>query len=47
MSNLPIGAGNDPNAPWNTEEHACYQCGKPIDIDNRYCSERCAIASMR
>lgn len=47
MNNLPIGSENDPNAPWNNEQHACYECGKPIDVDDMYCSQSCFIASMR
>ena len=30
-SNLPPGAENDPNAPWNNEdEYECNVCGAPI-----------------
>lgn len=38
MSNLPAGAENDPNAPWNNEEEeTCLYCGIPCN--GMYCSD--------
>lgn len=45
MSNLPAGAENDPNAPWNNEEeNLCYFCGNPCD--RLYCDDRCKKADL-
>jgi len=46
MSNLPAGAENDPNAPWNQEEqeNECSYCGEPCGKD--FCNKECYIAEL-
>lgn len=45
MSNLPVGAENDPNAPWNEEkEYECAMCGEPMSKNTTYCSNACYFA---
>ena len=48
-SNLPAGAENDPNAPWNNEEPIwdCAVCGTPTDAMDGYCSSECFMADCR
>lgn len=41
MSNLPSGAENDPNAPYNETENYCNVCDEPIGINSSYCSQSC------
>lgn len=47
MSNYPVGAEHDSNAPFNQqEEFECTECGKPMDSDKGVCSNACFKASM-
>ena len=34
------------NAPWDQPEKECYECGKPHDNKDNYCSNACFRASM-
>ena len=46
-SNIPAGAENDPNAPWNNEEEfECNVCGKPIHKEGICKSKACFKADM-
>lgn len=46
-NNIPAGAENHPNAPWNdTEEFECKECGEPMSEDSGYCSNSCWKASL-
>ena len=43
MENLPAGAENDPNAPWNNEkESTCGYCGDACTKD--FCNKDCEKA---
>lgn len=45
--NLPIGAENDSNAPYNEQEYfECSECGKKMATDKGVCSNKCFKASM-
>lgn len=46
MSNLPAGASEDPNAPWNLEEEkeTCFYCGEPCK--KGYCDDACKKADL-
>ena len=45
--NLPLGAQNDPRAPWNEEDEkndTCRYCG--AECVDQYCDESCYRADM-
>lgn len=43
--NLPAGAEQDPNAPWNNEEeNTCNYCGEPCE--RSYCNDDCKRADV-
>lgn len=46
MNNLPAGADNDPNAPYNKTDNYCLVCDKPLNTNKAYCSERCRKADF-
>ena len=47
MSNYPMGAENDPNAPFNevVKYNNCMYCGEPIE-NNGYCNTECEKADF-
>lgn len=47
MDNYPLGAKDNPNAPYNEKEQfECSECGFLMDKDKGVCSMVCFRASM-